>query len=675
MPGVPDEFMAARPLPEDGVLASMAALMPELSADDQARLEPFLVRPTDPRSIFHAQPTALVGGATVAEDPHPTARCTTWANSGDLDTRFKVWACADNDAAAAEIDIATVVTLLNSIWSTMVLAPPDGMGPPKADAAGPDPRNEHGGDGRIDFYLLDMGQIIRRDNEDNEVDPDAAAQAAATDPFTDSTSSGFVLLNRSRLVDEIDMRQDVIHEFFHVLQFAQNVEAPFAALDHWFVEASATWSEVYYDPAHSEIPHAWFGDFQASRAGLESTNPDHTYSAYIWPFFMQQEREAAGVFNAWAAIGGLGNGSYDAVSEAISDVLPFEDNFHEFAVRNLNVENTLAQAGIETYEGTDARFWENHPPSHMASATIVPGEPYISPPGGAAPLAADYYSFEVAESAREVTVSMVNVSPSDQVDGDALVHVLGGAWERRPLTGGMLKFCRDNPEDDIDAVLLVVSNRGRQQPLTGSVEASAKQTCSNDRHLGGTITWSRESHEIISDWERHITVSGTAQIVILVRDTGYRYDMTVERGSGSTYNYDYTLTETDDEGCETRETGTLETYAGVPDADFGDWSIGRLNPTGDLFEDLDLSFAIRDWCGPQMGKDIPEELRNRTFDGFLDCPEDSFSRLAARFDGSSSYVIDCSYEFDRSVDSLTHFGSGQVSGTLVMLDGPHPTPR
>jgi hypothetical protein len=255
-------------------------------------------------------------------------------------------------------------------------------------------------------------------------------------------------------------------------------------------------------------------------------------------------------------------------------------------------------------------------------------------------------------------------------------------------------LCRDNAEEDVSYFQVVISNhvvaRNGDFPdfskhAHGSYTIEAKNKCEErPLHLGGTISWSRESRLIIHrqpdlpDWERHVTVSGTANVVILVTDTGYIYDMTVERGSGSTYSYNYEFREFGDpetEECITHETGTLETYAGVPDADFGDWSIGRLNPIGGLFEDIILDFEIRDWCGPQMGRNIPEELRNKTFVGFITCPEDEFD-LTAEFDGTSSYVVDCSYTYDRSVaGSTTDTGSGSVSGTLTILDGPHPTPR
>ena len=62
------------------------------------------------------------------------------------------------------------------------------------------------------------------------------------------------------------------------------------------------------------------------------------------------------------------------------------------------------------------------------------------------------------------------------------------------------------------------------------------------------------------------------QVVLLVHDTGYHYELSAERDGGSTYAYDYSLHETEGEQCDTHETGTLETYAGVPEGFLGDWS-------------------------------------------------------------------------------------------------------
>ncbi len=137
LPGLPDEFAAGVPRADDGLFAQMAALMPTLSADDQAKLQPFLARPTEPNSIFGVAPTAIVGQAARVAANHPTAQCANWTHSGDADTRFKVWACRDQDAAAADSDVAALSAMITDIWGPMTRAAPDGMGSPLPDGHGP----------------------------------------------------------------------------------------------------------------------------------------------------------------------------------------------------------------------------------------------------------------------------------------------------------------------------------------------------------------------------------------------------------------------------------------------------------------------------------------------------------------------------------------------------------
>ena len=53
LPGLPEEFAAGVPRSDSAAFAAMAAMMDDLSETDQARFQPYLLRPTEPGSTFY----------------------------------------------------------------------------------------------------------------------------------------------------------------------------------------------------------------------------------------------------------------------------------------------------------------------------------------------------------------------------------------------------------------------------------------------------------------------------------------------------------------------------------------------------------------------------------------------------------------------------------------------
>ena len=312
------------------------------------------------------------------------------------------------------------------------------------------------------------------------------ASAVPAPPYTNPdgspsrTASGYVLLNRSTLAGS-GAKGDVVHELFHVLEWAHNLLATHLnGDDHWFDEASATWAQTYFDQDHSETTHQLFvDDFQTSTAGLESTDIDHEYASYIWPFFMQQQESANAVFQAWADIGAVAASDFAGVTAAIDGQLPFDVNFREFALRNLNMADVLDSAGLTSYSAQDRQnFPTDKPPTHIEAVTLAPDSDYVSEADVAPPLGAAYWNITLAPGARLITVSIGDLTSADNADGDVLVHHATGKWEWRRFHGAEISFCRDDPGQDIDSLYLVVSDHSTTNPLTGSVEATARQACS-----------------------------------------------------------------------------------------------------------------------------------------------------------------------------------------------------
>ncbi|MEP7360102.1 MAG: hypothetical protein ABI744_00850 [Chloroflexota bacterium] len=483
--GLPDEYATGVPRADDALFNEIVDMLPTLSTDDQAKLRPFIVRPTEPDSIFATQPTAVVGELLGRAATQASVTCRDWANSGAADPRFKIWACRDGDASAAEAAIASLSTLVGAIWGPMTTPEPNGMGEPLPDGIGTNVSAEYGGDARIDFYALNLDQVVYREG-DKSIPAAAAAAAIPSPPYTTAdgaarnSSSGFVLVNRNRLGDTTAMKQDLVHEFFHVLQHAHNRRAPTRGSDsHWFSEASAVWAEIYYVPANSKVPHAWFPDwFQPSAAGLEDPNPDHEYAAYIWPFFMQQEVVPSAVFKAWSAIESVASGDFAGVTTAISSSLSFDTSFRDFAVRNLNMTDILHSAGLKAYPDLDGNFYADVPPGLITPGDIKTSPAYTSPEQALAPLAATYFHLIPAGDAHEVTFDLTTLAQHGTADGDVLL-LISNKWEHRPIQAGVLKLCRDEPADAFDDSYLVLSNHGRlaSDLVTGQFEVTAKTGC------------------------------------------------------------------------------------------------------------------------------------------------------------------------------------------------------
>ncbi len=484
---------------------------------------------------------ALLGIPSNAQSPPVT--CADWADSGSLDSRFKVWACADGDPDAAARDIATLAGMVEEMWGPMTQAAPEGMGPPRADAYGPNFPAEVGGDPRIDFYALRPGERIARSGG-SSIPDGALAAARPAPPFTTAngaplrTSSGFVMVARARLSDDWRMRQDLVHEFFHVLQDAHNIVATYQGTQpHWFVEATATWAETYYLRADSDEPHRWFEAFQTSELGLQDADPDHQYAAYVWPFFMEQEQGEQAIFRTWQAIEPLGPGDFEGVTDAIEREVPFTPRFRDFAVRNLNLTDVLTEldAPEPTYDDLDPGFHEDIPPQHMRPGQVSPDARHVASQS-LPPLSARYHDLTITDEARDVTIDMTTLAPASAVDGDALVHLTEGWWERRPVAGGVLRFCRDEDEpfNDIDRVILVVSNHDRRAPVSGEVGATAKDSCDDGDALilRGTIVGVNEGDDGLgTSYHGQVSIDVTIEITPGPRDPETPYQLVYGRAT------------------------------------------------------------------------------------------------------------------------------------------------
>lgn len=461
--------------------------LPAAIADE---MRPFLVRPTDPSSVFRevtpgsasagiarlASVTTPVGAgmaaaapASVVCNPDPLSD---WGYALGQ-ANFKVWgACGD---PAAEADIQQVVAMVDSLWdaeSTFLGREPV----PDSGAADPDIwLNDAGGDERIDLYLV--SPCVTRGGTCHAVTGNTLAFTVSSEQYSAiggvQTSSGFVVIPASALAAGGEFRSVLAHELFHVFENAMNVGGMWDGFDwHWFEEASALWAEWHFVTSVAPLRVApFFGQFQQSTVPLDSTAGQNEYDSFAWPLFMEEHAGGAGVIaNAWHAI--EGKASHAQVTDALDGLVSFKDTFREFAVRNWNEALGVGEP-LEPLHPEPPTGPARPKPAggHRWGDAVLhaedPGDPGLEGQEHILGLYARYVRFTVDDDVGQVILDLSGMSSPDRYDADALLKVKDKGWEHRKVKKGKTTWCMDNPDDDIEEFVLILSNHDKDRFSTG----------------------------------------------------------------------------------------------------------------------------------------------------------------------------------------------------------------
>jgi hypothetical protein len=338
-PALPAEYQGAAEAHDLGLIAQLRERLGELPDDIRAQIEPYLLRPTDPASIFSTglPPGLRAAGTAIIDAPDPAdpktgPPCPTWKTEAVAGQPFRVWVCESLDESG--LDGAThamdIVTGVVAAHAGQLIAD---MGAPIPDdpATDSDPR----ADEAIDIYVLPAGWMgpVRA----GEAGSAGFGDTISVAPYHGVTASAYVLMAADHLADRPLFERMLVHEMFHVLQYAHN-----ARLDSWYIEASAEWSSSYYvrdDSARlyeKRVPVA-----QDTLPGVSLTSPVglRPYGAHVWPLFMEQQAGAPAVFDSWVALETLPrNPPWQDVITAISGTVDMGTSFPEFAMRLLNAD-------------------------------------------------------------------------------------------------------------------------------------------------------------------------------------------------------------------------------------------------------------------------------------------------------------------------------------------------
>jgi hypothetical protein len=273
--------------------------------------------------------------AVAAPSPPKIEPCDKPMSSYKVPNLFIVWACGHTQSSLAS-DLAAAANIARASWPEMTKFMGGAPLPDIGGVAG-------GGDKRIDLYLLYPGQKVVR--EDKTWSLGSADGEAILENPGGPTSSGYLLLPRDTVeISPAKFKSVFVHEFFHLLQARYHVPSCSGG-KFWFTEASAVWAESKFAnaTAPTEVYPRFkaFASFYTGESLNSAANDGHDYAAFIWPYFMQQHRNADTIANAWKAAGGLksrGLTSCAALDAVVNAQLPFQKYFGVFAVENFDAE-------------------------------------------------------------------------------------------------------------------------------------------------------------------------------------------------------------------------------------------------------------------------------------------------------------------------------------------------
>ena len=449
---LPARYAAARD-EEDvfDLIADAAALAPHLSAQAKAQLRPFLVRPTDPDSYFAKSATSNTGcGGAWRSASNP--RVHVWIScTSPVTTACELQSSLSKDCQA----MGKVLTLMDSVWPQMTAL----MGLPKPDVPS---ANDDGNNGDLlDIYLVSPSKTVSRAGNSYSIGKMEARAISAVsgqpDPSRPHAQSGFILLRRDKLSSKT-FKSNVVHEFFHILQYAHSAGADTTCPggEFFFDEASATWAETYFanETAVSQVYRSRVPRFLKSAQGLLAMNDQHDYDSFLWPYFMQQTAGAQSIAAAYSAME-KANTCTDLVQALDAQVL-FDRNFQTFALRNLNSKIFGGAQPINPrYNTLDPKFPDGIMPFSVKTALKANKKGTKPTEVGVelSPLSSRYHHYTVDKKVGQITFDFGALASNADVDINAVVRI-GTTWSVRTWSGQtQVKICRDS--DPIDEIYLV----------------------------------------------------------------------------------------------------------------------------------------------------------------------------------------------------------------------------
>ena len=438
----------------------------DLSPATQAALLPFLVRPSEPESIYNTlgatNPGGLTAQAASCTETDPGQIVMNGYKTKRASVPMRVWVKCSGDEAVDDVILESAVSHAEDFYAKMT----GDFGAPVFDDA--DVGTAGNLDDCIDLYIVPDGTASLRGNQTHS----ARGITVDTKPYAGNTSSGYILIGRSRALSS-GLKSTYAHEFFHVLQNAYNMTFMFERagagrpwIEFWWVEASATWASTQYVPSLAfEVYNERFPGYQGAKKSTHqsyaTTSSDAylMYASFIWGHFVQHDRGGVGVIKqSWDALKPVTG--HEAANNALDGVFGYEDSFPKFAIANINENLPDALPLAKRHKGLrNDRFPEPRPKPTYSAQERLDAVVNKLVTVDVAPLRAQYFRYTIGSNIKKVVVHFDTITQNDGLDIQAVEHLKDKPWRVENHTGkDKQTYCIDRPGEELEELILVLSN-------------------------------------------------------------------------------------------------------------------------------------------------------------------------------------------------------------------------
>lgn len=493
-PQLPPEYRGDdSKLIDDGLMAAVAGSFKSYSAATRAKLEPFLVAPYYAASWWAMRQGKVPAGGTGKAFVGDSPRCGAGDSGGllndwmFLDTtagNFRIWW-----AKAHPADGGKAASMGSDLEGTIF---PKLAGLMAAGKARPLSDNGsktfcRGGSDAYDVALTDV-----------------ARAETLTDAFGCSETSSHMSVPRSS-INAVTLAHELMHAFQYTYKAAGGCDEY-----RWLREATAEWAEnfVYSSSNDEHRVNPFFFDYPDTP--LEYRNDGHEYGDWVLGLYLEKKYSPNLIQQIWAKAASNSDSLEAIDATLIANGTSLASLWPDFELQNWN------RAPWDFYQSWDSPFPE------AAKTSLLDGELLGSPidvrlngsgnailqPNVSVPhLAARYFDFTLGGSGvRSLAFRSLMVDPAHI---QALTRK-GGAWTHAgdwTATVAPKFFCRDLASEDIDELVLIVSNTSHERgsmlgggalapTVAGTNVACRKWTGS----FGGSAQTRNPSMELNESW-------------------------------------------------------------------------------------------------------------------------------------------------------------------------------